>query len=149
MRSSPPVQLAFVVLGFLVLAWPLIQLTSTRPTVVAAVVQTVAQAATTPCLLRVSYAHPPQSLSVRLGEKLLLSAVEPGGLSEIQAQLPLAKDGLELTLAAQWPAGTPRTALTVELEPDGLDASSQTRWSDTGEMNEVLLYEWADLQTRP
>jgi hypothetical protein len=145
MRSSPPVQLAFVVLGFLVLAWPLIQLTSSGPAVAAQKVEQAEPQAATPCLLRVSYAHPPQSLSLKLGKRELLSTTGSGGLTEFQAELPLAKEGLELQVTAQWPAGTPRTALTVELEPDGLDAQSQTRWTDSGDMDELLLFLWPDL----
>jgi hypothetical protein len=141
MRSAPPVQLALVLLGFMALAWPLIRLTSSS-SAVAMVVPVVVAVGHTSCHLRVSYAHQPTELSVALGEQVLTGSPEPGGVTELTVDLPVGKDGLELSLSAHWPAGTPRTAVTVDVEPDGLDSQSQTRWTDQASMAEVLLFTW-------
>jgi hypothetical protein len=54
----------------------------------------------------------------------------------------IGEDGDELWVSASWPSGTPDTALTVELEPDGLEQKSETRWSEAGELSEVLTFHW-------
>ena len=61
---------------------------------------------------------------------------------EADAQLALPDSGAELLVSATWPQGTTESAITVEIEPDGRDAQSQTRWSNSGQMNEVLTYKW-------
>jgi hypothetical protein len=143
MRSSPPLQLALVLLGFLALAWPLIRLTTARPT---AYVEKppVAAAASIHALLRLRYAHVPTQLQVLLGGRTLFTQLTPPpqGMIETAVELPLTKDGLELRALAQWPAGTPDTALTVELEPDGLDAQSQTHWSTATALEATCLFLW-------
>jgi hypothetical protein len=141
MRSSPPFQLALVLLGFIALAWPLIRLTSADRQISAVQVKATETKAVS-ALLRVSYAHEPQSLSVKLGEKTLLTEITAGGAAESTVELPLTQDGIELAVEAQWPAGTPNTALSLELEPDGLDAQSQTRWTGSGSLSEILPFIW-------
>jgi hypothetical protein len=139
MRSSPPLQLALVLLGFLCLAWPLIRLTSASVPEQAAVVASPAEGNKLHTLVTVRYAHLPSRLVLKHGEQILLQ-LKPDSGAQAEAQLPFAKEGLELTLSAQWPEGTPDTAITVELEPDGLDVQSQTRWSTGGSLEEVLLF---------
>jgi hypothetical protein len=136
MRSSPPLQLALVLLGFILLAWPLIRLTSALPRQVDEVQAPVKNEGKLHSLLRVRYAHAPSKISLKHGAVELL----PAGGYEAEVELPFPKEGLELILSAQWPDGTPDTALTVELEPDGMDAQSQTRWSAAAVVDEVILF---------
>lgn len=146
MRGSPPLHLILFAVGFALLAVPLAHLTFARPA--APEVQAVdekPESVTTSTLVRIRFAHPPQSLSVKLGERELLTPQMLHGAKsviELQQDLTLGHDGIEFLVTAQWPAGTPDTALSVELEPDGLDAQSQTRWSSGGSLAEALAYHW-------
>lgn len=131
-----------LLVGFIMLAIPLVQLTTARESVAAPQVQ-IAESKTVPTTLRLRYAHQPSKLSLQAGGKDLI--VQPDLTSsplELAAELVIPKDGLELSLKAEWPAGTPDTALTVEIEPDGLDARNATRWSTGPSLEEVIPFVW-------
>ena len=147
MRGFPPLHLLVFVIGFALFAIPLARLTFARPGTTpqshAQTAPTVASA-TTSCIIRVRFAHKPATLSLKLGDKEIITNLTPQTLSPIEAQaaMIIPKDGLELMLNATWPQGTPDTALTVELEPDGLDVRSATRWSNGAKLSEVLSFTW-------
>ncbi len=144
MRGSPPVQLALLLAGFLLVAVPLMQLTNARSLDAPAPVPVATEAgAAVPCTLRVRFAHQPLVLSIKNEGKDLLTAVK-GWTSPVESSLELVipKEGVEFQVSAKWPEGTPETALTVDLEPDALDSVSQTRWSTGSEMQETVLFQW-------
>lgn len=150
MRGSPPLHLTLFLAGFILLAVPLAHLTFARPTAVerAASVtpsQPQATAATTPAIVRIRFAHRPESLSVKLdGRELVTPAAlqEAKSVVELKEDLLLTSDGLELFVNAQWPTGTSDTALSLELEPDGLDMQSQTRWTSGSQLSEAFTFHW-------
>lgn len=146
MRGSPLLHLLVCAAAFALFAVPLAKLTIARPQAFAAKAVTVGanQSATLRhALIRVRYAHVPQSLSLKLDGKELLTVPDQKSQSlEIETNLPLSKYGIEFALTARWPAGTPGTAVTVEVEPDELDARRETRWSDSGSMDEILSFSW-------
>lgn len=146
MRGSPPLHLVLFAIGFVLLAVPLAQLTFARPAAKGGViVQTEPDAPTTSAYVRLRFAHKPESLSVQLDGREL---VTPGSLQsamsviEIKENLLLTSDGLELLVNSKWPAGTPDTALSLELEPDGFDMQSQTRWSSGNHLSDALTFHW-------
>jgi hypothetical protein len=147
MRGSPPLHLLVCFIAFVICSVPLARLTFARPEVPQMkdlpAVESAPTSAGTPTLLRLRFAHLPQSLSVKLGDQELLplgtKLVSP---LDLKMALPLSSEDLELLLQAKWPLGTTDTAITVELEPDALDARSQTRWSANAELQEVLSFQW-------
>ncbi|MBB5032123.1 hypothetical protein [Prosthecobacter vanneervenii] len=141
MRGSPPIQIFLLGLMFVVLAVPLSHLTGTTTPVKAAVVAKVVEEKGVKGLVRVRYAHRPVMLSVKVGEKELVTAIEESPM-EVDAPLPSTKDGVDVFVKATWPEGTPDTAVTVELEPDGLATRSETRWSSAASLDEVITFEW-------
>jgi hypothetical protein len=140
MRGSPPIQIFLLGLMFVVLAVPLSHLTGTTTPAKAAAVEKVVEKSVKG-LVRVRYAHRPATLSVRIGEKEVIGSVE-GSPMEVDAPLPSTKDGVDVFVKATWPEGTPDTAVTVELEPDGLATRSETRWSSSASLDEVMTFEW-------
>lgn len=144
MRGSPPVQLALLLAGFLLVAVPLMQLTNARNVEPgAAVPETVESQAATAATVRVRFAHRPAGLSIKHGDRDLLQGVDASESPvETGVELVIPKEGIEFQVSARWPEGTPDTALTVELEPDAMDAQSQTRWSVGGAMQETFVFQW-------
>ena len=140
MRGSPPIHLALLLVGFVLLAIPLVRLTS-DVRVVAKDTKDGKDSYKLMTTIRFRYAHKPTKMGVTLGnEQVLSDAANP--LMEIRQAMPIPKEGIELQVDATWPAGTPDTALTIEMEPDGLEAQSQTRWSREARMNEIIVYQW-------
>lgn len=128
-------------LAFGVLAVPLVNLTTARKAV--AVQKAVQAAGLHKTLVRLRFAHPPKSASLKYGEKELLEKPDLASSPvELDADLEIPAEGIEFILSAEWPDGTPDTALTLELEPDGLDTKSETRWSLGSTMTEVISFQW-------
>jgi hypothetical protein len=147
MRGSPLLHCLLGAIAFALFAIPLARLTVAQPELAAADhppagAPEIAGARHTN--IRVRLAHQAQSLSLKLGARELVPTVPAPlpSLVEFEAELPLAKDGIELSLAARWPEGTPDTAITVELEPDELDRRLETRWSRGPVLNEILSFQW-------
>ncbi len=144
MRGSPPVQLALLLAGFLLVAVPLMQLTNAKNVGPEAAIPGANEAqAATPATLRVRFAHRPTELSIKHGDRNLLQGVDVSE-SPVEAGLEVVipKEGIEFQVSAKWPEGTPDTALTVDLEPDAMDTQSQTRWSVAGTMQETIVFQW-------
>ena len=143
MRGSPPVQLAFLLLGFFVVGVPLVQLTQGRTQTTALERQTLVHDEACTVFLRVRYAHKPSKLVVKSGEVDMLAQADPG-VSPVEGRstMIVAPEGLELSVMAEWPAGTPETALTVEVEPDAMDGRSKTFWSIDGRIADIAAFTW-------
>jgi hypothetical protein len=140
MRGFPPIQIALLVIAFVLLAIPLSHLTGNaqaRP--VASKQEKKDQVVK--ALLRLRYAHQPASLSLKIGERQLITAATEA-LMEVETTLVSPHSGVDVALTATWPENTHDTALTVEIEPDGLDTQSQTRWSSAGSLDEVITFTW-------
>jgi len=73
MRGSPPLQLALLLLSFIALAIPLVQLTSARETVTAPVATIAVEGKALPVTLRLRFAHQPTKLTLELNGKPLLA----------------------------------------------------------------------------
>lgn len=143
MRGSPPLQLALLLLSFMGLAIPLVQLTSARDTVAAPVATVAVEGKALPVTLRLRFAHQPTKLTLELnGKPLLADADVTQSPIEVTTDLSIPKDGIDLQLKAEWPTGTPDTAVTLDIEPDGLDSQSQTRWSVGPNLEEVIPFLW-------
>ena len=144
MRGSPPVQLALLLAGFILVAVPLMQLTNARSLEGAPPVQVMSQAgAAIPAMLRVRFAHRPVELSIMHDGKDLMKGVDVSASPvETGLELVIPKEGIEFQVSAKWPEGAPDTALTLDLEPDALDAQSHTRWSVGGAMQEIFVFQW-------
>jgi hypothetical protein len=96
-----------------------------------------------PVRIRLRYAHAPESMSLRMGERELLKGVDQTKSPvECEVAMELGHEGNELVLEGVWPVSTPDTAVTVELEPDGLEMRSETRWSEGGAVSDVLTFVW-------
>lgn len=140
MRGSPPIQIALLVIAFIVLAIPLSHLTGNAQAKPVAKAETQQEKPVT-ALVRLRYAHKPATLSLKIGDQPLVSAANESPV-EVDAKLIDPKNGIDVLLAATWPENTPDTAITVELEPDGLDTQSQTRWSSSGSLDEAITFTW-------
>lgn len=142
MRGFPPIQIFLLCLAFIALAVPLMQLTGSS-SVDKPVLRPAAKTekSSTGVWLRLRYAHPPASLSLKIGGKEVISSVGASPM-EVQASLSAVRGGTDMFLTATWPEGTPDTAITLEVEPDGLDSRSETRWSSAGSLDEVLTFVW-------
>ena len=128
-------------LAFGALAVPLLNLTTARKA--AAMEKVIHAAVAHGTLLRLRFAHPPKSISLKHGGRELLPKPDLAASPlESRAELEIPAEGIEFILAAEWPEGTPDTALTLELEPDGLDTKSETRWSLGSTMTEVIAFRW-------
>ena len=96
-----------------------------------------------PVTIRLRFAHQPEALALKVGDKDLLKGVgwEESPV-ECVAELELGHEGNELVLEGRWPEGASDTAVTVELEPDGMETRTETRWSDGGMISDVLTFTW-------
>ncbi|MCX6837325.1 MAG: hypothetical protein NTX35_05880 [Verrucomicrobia bacterium] len=140
MRGFPPIQIFLLCLAFVALAVPLSHLTGN--TSHAKVVNVaVKETPSVKAQLRLRFAHPPTTLSLKLADKELIASADASPL-EVDAVLPSTQDGVDVFLSATWPENTPDTALTLEIEPDGLEARSETRWSSAGSLDEVITFSW-------
>jgi hypothetical protein len=142
----PPIQIFLLCIAFAILAIPLTHLTG-APSLSAKPQDSVkkgqAANASTPCFIRLRYAHKPVSISLQQeGKELLSQADIAASPVEARALMKTVNKGAEMIITAKWPAGTPGTVLTVELEPDGMDARSETRWSANAQLNEVITFQW-------
>jgi hypothetical protein len=140
MRGFPPIQIFLLVITFIVLAVPLSHLTGHAEVKPAAKAETK-EATSVKALLRLRYAHPPSTLSVKIGDKELITSKDESPI-EIDATVPPPQAGFDVFLTATWPDSTPDTAITLEIEPDGLDALSETRWSSLCSLDEVITFTW-------
>ena len=99
--------------------------------------------ATMPVLVALKFVHPPQSLKLSAGGKVLTEWTN--GSSELRweqnAELPKGPR-LEFSLAVQWPENTPDTVAEVTVEPDGLAAKTQNLWSGGAAADEVMTFTW-------
>jgi hypothetical protein len=141
-------QLALVLTGFLILAWPLLELThGQRPASAPAPAVSSAETGTL-AYLRLRWAHLPAQLIIRQQERVLFQ-LQPDALSptEQSLNLRLSERSAELSVTARWPAGTPETALSLELEPEGMDAQTQTHWtsSSSQDMEQLFVFNWSTL----
>jgi hypothetical protein len=147
MRGSPPLHLLIVLLGFALFAIPLAKLTFARPESPHASSrheEPVVEQGKTKCRITVRAVPQPATFSLKVGGREAITGF-PASLTspmEADAQIALPDSGAELLVSATWPQGTTESAITVEIEPDGRDALSQTRWSGSGQMNEVLTFKW-------
>ena len=143
MRGYPPVHLLILMLAFGALAVPLINLTTSDAATQPAPEKAAQAAGLHKTLLRIRLAHPPQSISLKHGDKELLPQPDlKTPIIETQSELEIPADGIELLLSAAWPASTPDTALTLEIEPDELDTKTETLWSTGSRMTEVISFQW-------
>lgn len=146
MRGFPPIQIFLLGLLFALLAVPMVQLTGNAthtPEVEPADSQTRAEKKPVHAILRLRYAHKPNSISLKTeGHELFAKLDLTASPADLDTEIVLSKDGNEFSLEAQWPAGTPDTALSVEIEPDGYDAKSETRWSSGATLSEILTFTW-------
>lgn len=140
MRGFPPIQLALLIIAFIVLAIPLSHLTGNAQAKPVAKTGTKEEK-TVKALVRLRYAHKPATLSLKIGDQSLVTETDESP-AEIEAQLIEPKSGIDVLLAATWPENTPDTAITIEIEPDGLDTQSQTRWSTAGNLDEAITFTW-------
>ena len=140
MRGFPPIQIFLLCLMFGVLAVPLSHLTgeTSNAKVVASSSETVPDVK---ALLRLRFAHRPSSLSLKVADLEELSAVGDSPM-ETEVSLPALDHGVDVFLVATWPEGTPDTALTLEIEPDGFEVRSETRWSSSSSLDEVITFTW-------
>jgi len=140
MRGFPPIQIFLLCLMFGVIAVPLSHLTGETSN--AKVVVTSSEAASSiNALLRLRFAHRPASLSLKVADQEAFSAVGESPM-EAEFSLPALDRGVDVFLVATWPEGTPDTVLTLEIEPDGLEVRSETRWSSSGGLDEVITFTW-------
>ena len=144
MRGSPPLHLALLLLAFGLVAVPLIRLTGASQAPAALPTQeTTAQSKEVPVRVVLRHAAAPLKLELLHGEKNLLEGIDwKTSPVELDVDLVLGTDGLELTLEAQWSEQQAPTPITVELEPDGEQRRSETRWSEDGQISDVLTYLW-------
>ena len=149
MRSSPLLLLAIVIAGFALAAVPLARLTAARPETqhthdeTAPSRDTAPGNAATETLLRVRFAHRPESLRLGHAGKTLAVFEQPTSSPvEASISLPLTDETCELFVEAAWAEGTPETALTVELEPSGHESRSATVWTDAGSVSEMMFFTW-------
>ncbi len=140
MRGFPPIQIFLLCLAFSVLAVPLSHLTGDTSNA-KIIPPKAAESTSVKALLRLRFAHPPTTLSLKIADKELITAIDTSPL-EIDTSLPSFKNGVDVFLAATWPDNTPDTALTLEIEPDGLEARRETRWSSGGSLDEVITFAW-------
>ncbi len=143
MRGSPPVQLALLLIGFIAVGVPLVQLTHGRSDTVVPKVTTSKAEEARPVLIRIRYSQKPSKLEIKKGAE---SVLPQGDLAaspvEIYAAFSKVQEELEFSVAAEWPAGTPETALTIEVEPDNLEGRSQTFWSINGRIEDAASFTW-------
>ncbi|MDB6119039.1 MAG: hypothetical protein JWO08_2820 [Verrucomicrobiaceae bacterium] len=143
MRGSPPVQLAFLLLGFFILGVPLVRLTHGGAESVTGAIRTTSATDAKPVFVRIRYSQKPLKLEVKRGGENVLPAGDLTA-SPVEAHTTLLSplEGLEFSVAAEWPSGTPDTALTIEVEPDSLDGRTQTLWSTNGRIEDIASFTW-------
>ena len=147
MRGSPVLQCLIGTVAFALFAIPLARLTIARsapPRSDDASTAAAESAKARHTFIRIRFAHPPESLSLRFEGMELVPPSRSVLVSplETEAAVPLSHDSIDLALAVRWPGNTSETAVTVELEPDELDARRETRWATGAALDEILNFKW-------
>lgn len=141
MRGSPPLHLALFLLGFALIALPLVRLTSATPSASLSMTAVKQEQAEASVLIRLRFAHKPVQVKLAYHDTVLHEG-DTETLQELIHSMSIPEEGVELSLTVQWPEGTPETAVTLELEPDSLDTQAQTRWSSGLTLDEVIPFVW-------
>ncbi|MBL9115711.1 MAG: hypothetical protein JNJ83_11950 [Verrucomicrobiaceae bacterium] len=141
MTGSPPLHLALLLVVFIVLSVPLVQLTS-APSHRVMIPSEEVEDDIVAGVLRFRWAHLPNQVTLKCGDLVFYDSKPEGSILEKEIQLKIPDEGVELSLHAEWPANTPDTAITVELEPDGLDGRSETKWSSESRLDDVITFIW-------
>ena len=142
MRGSPPVQLALLLLGFIVVGVPLVELTHGRTESTAAE-STSPGETKRPVFFRIRCVTPPLKFSIKAGgEDLISSSAAPSPIMEGRKELAFSEERLELLISAEWPAGSPESVLTIEMEPDGWEGRSRFVWSLNNKVEDTVSFTW-------
>jgi hypothetical protein len=126
MRGSPIRRACLIILALLLVGLPVWKVTSVQPELSPAATEKLV-ASPTPVDLLVTFAHPPQSWTLRhLGK--ILAENQTSTQLKITTLLEFPTEGIDLQIEAAWPKGTPETAVRIEaIKPDGLP-SVGTLW---------------------
>lgn len=141
MRGFPPIQIFLLCLTFGVLAVPLSHLTGETSNAKVVVTSSSETVSSVKALLRLRFAHRPTSLSLKIADQETIAEIGDSPM-EVEASLPALDHGVDVFLVATWPDDTPDTGVTFEIEPDGFEARSETRWSSSGSIDEVITFTW-------
>jgi hypothetical protein len=146
MRGFPPAQLAFLIAVYLVIGWPLVKLTSGPRELLAeeqtGSVSTTRNADARTVWVRIRSTAGCEDARLLAGDADLLGGaglVE--GEAEFETELKFENDGIELRLEASWGSES-RQVVTVEVEPDNLERRSETLWTEDGQLDDLLEYQW-------
>ena len=147
MRGFPPLHVIIFAVAFALLAIPLSHLTFARidETPLALVKVEKQESSQIPTFIRVRMAHKPDTLSMTVDGKELLSAEQqkPQELDlSFEAPLTIPAEGVEIFTKATWPEGTPGTAVTIDLEPNDKEPKSETNWSTSTGLKSSYLFQW-------
>lgn len=142
MRGSPSTQLALLILGFFLLALPLVRMTQGKAAGQAVAAKPV-EGVSRPVFVSVRFAHQPLTLSLKSnGRELMPSSVPMTSPVGAMCQMETPAEGMEFVVSAAWPEGTPDTALTIEVQPDGLETRKETVWSMDRHVLDAVSFAW-------
>lgn len=151
MRPSPLVLLAFVAIGFALIAVPLARLTGAEGAWRGGSTGTPSAdgpaAAGVPTLVRIRFAHAPLTVRLMQDGRPVAEFGVPEDPASGQMERSAVVEGpleapLDLLVEATWPEGTPPTALGVEVEPDGAETRRATVWAEGMALAELLTFSW-------
>ena len=135
MEGRPWLRILLIVLGFVLVGWPVWSVT--RYTSVPSPVKPASDASAKPVRVQVTFASPPASFELDYLGNPLLSGQAPDREFCGDWKVAIPKEGVELLVAAKWPPGTPTTAVRLTLTRNGNPLAEQTFWAD-GSLTETM-----------
>ena len=143
MKGSPILRTLIAVIGLVLVGALLFRMTHAEAPASASEDVAGGHPEATAMRIRIRASHPPQSLTLRHQSEVIADFKNPQEQEwEIETLIEISPGGVELLLKASWPDIVDHAAVTVELEPDALEGKSQTGWSDAGEMEAYLTFQW-------
>jgi hypothetical protein len=135
MRGSPLRRACLIILALVLVGLPVWRITSVQPETQPTATKKL-PLSPTPLRLLVTFAHPPQSWTLRhLGKVIAENQTSPH--LEITSLLEFPAEGIDLQLKVAWPKSTPETAVKIEvIQPDGTSLQG-TLWG-LGTLDDVI-----------
>jgi len=136
MEGRPWLRLAFVILGFAVMGYPVWMLTHTEREIHVAVSPPVQPKLET-FTFHLTFASTPQEFALSYLDKTILTGGRHGTEFQGDATFPFPKEGVDLLLKARWSGDVPRTAVRILAARNDTLLVEKTFWAK-GDLVEIV-----------
>lgn len=138
MRGNPKIRIMLVCLGVILMGFPVFMLTHQSASAAVATPPVVATA-TKSVAITVTFAHAPETFTVKYLGQAVLVGQGPGTAFQGTCRLSLPREGADLLVEVKWPGQTPQTAVEIQVatKDDATLLTKQTWWG-AGALTELV-----------